>query len=301
MNGGKRAETGRRRLIMTQAMLVLGLSILCTAPILADPSARQTNNCMPKPSACGFPDATNTGVPPGTVLSLHEGDLHITQPGAVVDGLDIVGCVYIEADNVTLKRSRVRGGCPYYAIRTFTASRSVTGVNITDVEIDLRGNLDTKGIAFDGYTATRVHFHNGADCAHFGTNVTIEDSFCDVAPLPDGATVHADGFQSDGGNGITLRHNTIRNPNGQTSAIIMGTNSAPIVNVRIVDNLIAGGGWALYCAAATGTIKDETVSGNRFARTYFPRGGAFGPAAYCERIGAGWAGTNVWDDTGKPF
>jgi hypothetical protein len=37
------------------------------SPVDAGPPASGTS-CAAKPSACGFPDATNTGVPPGTVL-----------------------------------------------------------------------------------------------------------------------------------------------------------------------------------------------------------------------------------------
>ena len=41
---------------------------------------------------------------------------------------------------------------------------------------------EVKGIAFNGYTARKVLFHNGADCAHFGVNVVIENSLCVAGP-----------------------------------------------------------------------------------------------------------------------
>ena len=234
---------------------------------------------------------------------MHEGDLHLTRDGEVIDELDIYGCVYIHAHNVTLKRSRIRGGnCPHYIIRIMP--RAMTGgvTTIEDVEIDFQGKHGTKGIAFDNYVAVRVHFHGGSDCAHVSWNVVIQDSFCDIASLPPTLTDHADGFQTDGADGVVLRHNTIRNPNGQTSAIIIGSNSGPVANVEIVDNLMAGGGYILYCAAATGQVTNISVSKNRFARTYFSNGGFWGPTAYCERIGSGWdQKTNVWDGTGYPL
>ena len=42
----------------------------------------------------------------------------------------------------------------------------MSGLLLDHVEIDLSGNYDIKGIAFDGYTARNVFFHNGSDCAH---------------------------------------------------------------------------------------------------------------------------------------
>ena len=111
----------------------------------------------------------------------------------------------------------------------------------------MSGQDEVKGIAFDGYTATRVWFHNGLDCAHAGRNVIITHSFCDMPKLRPGSDAHADGFQSDGGGNITLRHNTIRNPCSQTAAILMSTNTSPIDNVVIDNNLMSGGGYTVYC------------------------------------------------------
>jgi hypothetical protein len=288
----------------------LTLTAACLLKISATPTADATEvssslvrvevpkNCMASPSKCGFPDASNTGIPPGTNLTPHNGDMHIKQAGAVIDGLDITGCVYIEADNVTLKRSRVRGDCPDYAIRTFTGRGSVVGTGIMDVEIDLSGSMNTKGIAFDNYTADRVHFRNGADCAHFGSNVLIQNSFCELSLLSEDTNFHVDGYQSDGADNIVIRHNTIRNPNNQTSAILLSSNTSPIKNVQIVGNLMAGGGWTLYCAAAKGKVDNVQVSTNRFSRLFYPKGGMWGPAVFCERIGLGWSGDNIWDETG---
>lgn len=266
-------------------------------------AADLTQGCMARPSACAFPDSTNTGVPRGTVLTMHEGDLHLTSDGEVIDALDINGCVYVHAHNVTLKRSRIRGGnCPHYIIRIMPVAMAGAGVTIEDVEIDFQGKHGSKGIAFDNYVAIRVHFHGGSDCAHFSRNVVIQDSFCDVAFLPQDLKDHADGFQTDGADNVVLRHNTIRNANSQTSAIIIGSNSGPVANVEIINNLMAGGGYILYCAAATGQVRNISVSNNLFARTIFQNGGFWGPTAFCERIGSGWdRKTNIWDDTGDPL
>jgi len=250
------------------------------------PSPTQTG-CMPRPSACGWPDATNTGVPAGTALTVHQGDRTVNVAGTVIDGLDIRGCLIINANNVTIRNSRIGAGgdCEHYVVRSFNRS----GVVIEDVEIVLTG-WETKGIAFDGYTARRVWFHGGSDCAHTGTNVVIVDSFCDIPAGGPADGPHFDGFQSDGGRNITLRHNTIRVPYAQTSAILMSTNTSPIRDVSIVDNLMAGGGWTVYCGTSTGgpVLGTLTFSGNVIARTYFPKGGYWGPATECPASGWRW-------------
>ena len=97
-----------------------------------------------------------------------------------------------------------------------------------------------------------------------------------------------------------MDHNTIRNPCSQTSAILESTNSGPISTVTITNNLLAGGGYTLYCAATTSGIGGiEIVIGNRIARTYRPQGGYYGPLAYCNT--AETLSANVWDDTGLPI
>ena len=55
-------------------------------------------------------DATTTGVPVGTALTVHQGDITVTQAGTVIDRLDVHGSIIVKANNVTIKRSFIRGG-----------------------------------------------------------------------------------------------------------------------------------------------------------------------------------------------
>ena len=251
------------------------------------PPSTPAGGCMAKPSACGWPDQTNTGVPAGKTLQVRQGDVTVSTPGTVLDGLDIRGCLIINADNVTVRNSRIGagGGCTWYVVRSFGRSNVV----IEDTEIVLSG-WETKGIAFDGYTARRVWFHGGADCAHMGNNVTIVDSFCDIPAGGPADGPHYDGFQSDGGRNLVMRHNTIRVPYAQTSAILMSTNTSPITDVTIVDNLVAGGGYSIYCGTDTGGAVRGTLtfSGNVVAKTFFSSGGRWGPTTSCPTSGWRW-------------
>ncbi len=66
--------------------------------------------------------------------------------------------------------------------------------------------------------------------------------------------------------------------------------------MTIDRNLLAGGGWTIYCGTANKPVGGTFVfTGNRFSREFFPKGGSYGPAAYCDGLGSG----NVWHDTGQ--
>lgn len=55
------------------------------------------------------PDASNTGVPAGTSLTVYNGDMNITTAGTTVENQDIRGYVNVAAANVTIRNSRIRG------------------------------------------------------------------------------------------------------------------------------------------------------------------------------------------------
>jgi hypothetical protein len=271
--------------------------------------------CMPQPSACGYPDETNTGVPPGTTLTRITGDWHITAPG-VYSGRDVTGCVYVEASGVTIRESRISGNC-WFSVRTTGINGSHPGLVIEDTEIVLASTLEgAYGICCSEYILDRVWIHGspagnaGADCVYFNTNVVVQNSFCEVGVLPclgsaSCTSAHSDGYTSDGGNNVRLTHNTGRNPNRQTSVILISTNSGSITNTIIEDGLYAGGGYTVYCGTDAGGVDPGTVfRRNRIARDfngaaegYWPNGGSFGATTHCAGLGDG----NVWDDTGAPL
>src|SRR5262249_40388696 len=157
---------------------------------------------------------TNTGVPAGTVLT-PSGSIRVEQDGAVVEDLDIDGEVVILADNVTLRRVRIRSG-DYYPIRYFDNDN--VGLVIEDSEIDGTSDDATASISFANYTARRVNIHGAADGLKADSNVLIEDSW--IHDLRNGPDQHNDGVQSTGGAGVTLRNNWISG--GSNAAVQTG-------------------------------------------------------------------------------
>jgi hypothetical protein len=243
-----------------------------------------TGGCMARPSRCGFPDRTNTGVRRGHRLKTIDGGVVLSKPGQVFQDRLVHGGITVTAPDVVIRDVRLVMTDPAYGIRSFGWEHDTRGLRIEHVEIDLNGFDDAAGIAFDNFAARRVWFHGGLDCAHVGRNVKIVDSFCDLPKLARGSSAHADGFQSDGGGDYVFRHNTIRNPNAQTSAILMSTNTGAISDVVIEKNLMSGGGYTVYCGTTDGGVAARlTYAGNVISHEFFPNGGHWGPATECPR------------------
>lgn len=257
-----------------------------TGPPTTTPPAPLTH-CIDLPSACGYPDITNTGVPVGVQLTPH-GDLRITAAG-VYEGLDVTGCVSVEASNVTIRNSRIVGGCdPLIAVRPF--DHEVVGT-VLDHDDIVSTSLGANAIAFRSYTMIGSHIQTHGDCGRVDGNVTIRDTFAEIVRglPPDGS--HYDCWDSEGSNTpVLIDHNTIINPYVQTSAVtLLGSN------FTLTNNLMSGSEqWNLYCGGSTFPHGlPYVVTGNRFTGTTNPNN----VAAFCE--GVTWSG-NVRDDTGAP-
>ena len=250
--------------------------------------AGSRTNCGPHPSACGFPDATNTGVPAGTQLTVVNGDLKVSQAGAVVDGQDITGCVEIAAPRVTIRNSRIRCAS-YYGIASFPQAYSGGGLLIEDTTITC--HQGGTGIASDGFTALRVNISGCENGFAVDNNVTIRDSY--VHDPYSTAENHADGAQMDPGSHIVISHNTIFMP-ASTSAIISAKSGDS--DVLISGNLLSGGAFTLYCPHDSST--DFRVVDNRFSTVAGPKGGAYGPWTDCDKPAQ--VTGNVWDATLEP-
>lgn len=243
----------------------------------------------PPAAAAGFPDATTTGVPPGTVLTPVEGDLTVWEDDpAVIDGQDINGCVAVRRNNVTIKRTRIRCDS-WYPVRLHD---EYTGLLLEDVEIDGMGSEDGTAIAFENYTARRVHVHDVGDGPRVGDNTVIEDSYIHDLVYCDGC--HNDGIQSTGGStGIRIRHNRIENPHEQTSCILLGDEEGPMDDAIIEDNLLNGGNYTIYVGVGTAD-PNVVVRNNRFGRDY-----VYGVLSASPDARVQWT-DNVWHDTGEP-
>ena len=217
--------------------------------------------------------AATTGVPDGVVLTPMTGEIRVRTPGQVVDGIDLTGCLIIEASNVVVRNSRVscRNPTKPSAVHVMPGNWNLL---VEDSEIDGLDGADI-GIGWNNYTLRRVEIRNVADGAKAGSNVTIEDSWIhDIIRKGD---LHPDAIQSTGGRDIVIRRNYLDPvPMGATdvrnSAIQLGSeNGDGLSNVLIENNILIGGNYTVNVRGDT-VVQNVVFRGNVFnaPRRYGP-------------------------------
>jgi hypothetical protein len=191
------------------------------------------------------PGPDNTGVLPGTDL-VRSGDVSVDEDGAVVENMDM-GCLRINANNVTVRNSRIKCGADNGAV---VIKQGTTNAVLEDVEIDGLGRAGN-GIVHNHYTLRRAEIHDASDGARAGTSVTIEHSYIHTLTRMEGS--HNDGVQTIRGKDVVLRHNTIDVVTGDendlmNSAYIISPNKTggPVENVLVEGNYLNGGNYTLY-------------------------------------------------------
>jgi hypothetical protein len=265
------------------------------------------------PAYPAFPDASCTGwqhtgvslkTVPGQVTSgtgwSWEGSplnyVKVTGNNAVLDGLDIAGCVYVDngVTTATIKRSRITGNCDYM-IRYGDANASIN-LQVSDTEI-VGGAVQHKGA---GFSWLRVNAHDfTGKAAMTGSGSSVVDSYIHgiVCNPPD----HQSGMGTNGGTtGVILRHNQVDlQPTECTSGGIANYDDfGAFHDILIENNLINSGGYCIKTGFEDGNAAGNSgmqVLNNVFGRKYFAECGSFGvqsnwmPAV----SGNAWAG-NTW-------
>ena len=216
----------------------------------------------------GAPGPTTTGVPAGTALRVHDGDLTIRTAGTVVDGLDIRGYLRIQAANVTVKNSIVRGRSGLVGSMSLIQSTE-PGVVIQDTEIVASyPSYYVDGFVGRNATFTRVNIHGVVDSIKLtGGNVVIQDSWLHdnlyYASVPSGGDTHNDNIQIQAGDNITVRNNVMT---GTSNAVVMITQDACAVsNVSMTGNRVDGGACSINVAEKSyGPVRGIAITGNTF-------------------------------------
>lgn len=253
-----------------------------------------------KPSA--KPSARTTGVPAGTKLRVHTGNIVVTRAGTRLDRLDIRGFVLVKAPNVTISRSIVRGGAaPKTAVGLITNYGSK---NLVITDTDLRAShpsVYVDGIKGWNFTARRVHVVGNVDSVKIhGDNVTIADSALENTrwyahdPYQGGGATHNDNIQILKGRNLRITGNTIRG--AQNFAVLGAANSGNVAGLVVRGNWLDGGHCTLKLQEMRGHSLTATVTDNRF--------GPHREVAYCPIQAVPGvkltARNNVSEQTGKP-
>ena len=239
--------------------------------------------------AASFPGASDTGVPDGTVLTPLTGFV-VTEAGTVIDGRDVDGEITVAAPGVVIRNSRIEGMGDGLGV-------NVRSGDVTILDSEIVG-FDT-GITGDRWTALRVDIHGmTGDGVKFGDDVTLQDSW--VHDLTPGPGAHLDGGQLQGGvTDLVVRHNTIEVGRQANAALFLAPDLGPSTEgpVLIQGNLLAGGGYTLFCVdgdRGTYTIDNITIRGNYFADDH-----DFGPARV--NVPVTWAGNVMTDGMTVPL
>jgi len=278
-----------------------------------------SNGCAAAPHSCGFPDASNTGVPAGTTLLSVPGQVssgpgwyfdsrgwvEVDGNGAVLQGLSIPYNVDVSASNVTIKDVAITVNGNAFGV----SLRHTSNVTVENSDIsggDSGSNRLMVGVKdiYGDSTGTQVLNNN---IWYTSTGVQVYEG------LIEGNYIHDMGFISgDHINGITvngdttpltIEHNTVLVDRSQTDAIGLFEDFGVVANVTIEGNLLAGGGYTIYGGQNPGgpAAYNVHITGNRISTMYYANGGYYGYATAFDPSGSGnvWSG-NVWDNNGRP-
>jgi hypothetical protein len=289
------------------------------------PPPRSRRDCFQRPSVCGYPDPSNTGVPPGTPLNSYEGDLRVTTPGTVISDVSVQGTVEILASDVTIRDSEVTTtdgslghniwispGAGNVVIENTTLRGADSHSNAVQYSVQNSGETTNKGINLQMYNCTECWAGPG----------TLQDSYAIADGVVPGAHYEAI-YYGGGGGSLIANHNTLLNPHDQTADVFTKTDFGNLGTVTVTNNLLGGGGFMVYGGegGAGAVVGPVTVTGNRLARCqsaavadrggghycsggadvhgYWPEGGHYGVAGDFNAAATTWK-DNYWDDTGEP-
>lgn len=240
------------------------------------------------------PDASNTGVIPGSTLTVHRGDIVVTKAGTVIENMDVYGFVTVKAADVTIRNSRIRGSGPgSFNTGLINANdKNVKNLVIEDVTlVPDHPSYWINGVLGHDYTARRVNTWNVVD--GFGVynihgtaaNVRIESSYVHdlsyFSPDPNHSDnqTHNDGIQIQGGSNVQIVGNTLSAWLSKTAGtqtykypqagfgIILTPNVNPVTSSVIEKNWIDGSYIPIKLVTNKfGPMNFGRVDHNRFAR-----------------------------------
>lgn len=135
------------------------------------------------PSSAGAAVDTAAGLPEGTELR-PTGKLVVTEDGAVVDGMDVRGAIWVQADGVRITNSRVVSGS-YHTVRIFDGA---DGTVIEDSDVGCTDDAlnGGKGVVFGNYTARRIEIVGcGTPFVTASGDVRVSDAVWNGRPVDD--------------------------------------------------------------------------------------------------------------------
>lgn len=245
---------------------------------------------LPSPTSTVWPGPGNTGVPAGVKLTpVH--DMVVTVAGTVLDGLDISGTLTINADDVTVRRCRVRGSA-YAIIRVADTARRVV---IEDVTVDGMGaaaGTPNSGGIIGPATVTRCDISGVENGVVPGSGSRITATWIHDLGAP--GSPHIDGIQIDGDRADIIVADCFVDMSewDQTATVMVDNYAGGVDKVTVRGCRLLGGGYTVY---SDGKFGGGPMTNIAFKQNRLGKGG-WGYALVRDSAPV-WAG-NVDDATG---
>lgn len=266
------------RVVLSGEGASVRVSLVVRGAFVPVTSSSTTSTPASNPPAASVPEtpsltgSTSVGVPAGVTLKKVSGNMFITKAGTVVDGIDLNGRIAVQAPNVVIKNSIIRGDGTQL-MNPVIMSLS-TNLLIQDSEIAAKTpSPNVLGVIGSNFTLVRVNIHDVIDAVHiYGAgSVTVKDSWLhdnlhyESLPELNGGPSHDDSIQIISGSNIVITGNTMEDAYG--AAIQFTQDKGSVSNVRVENNTIGGGGCSLnFAEKGRGPFKSIAVKNNVFKR-----------------------------------
>jgi hypothetical protein len=254
--------------------------------------------------AGGKPGATNTGVPAGTKLTVHSGDLTVTTAGQVIDSLDIKGVLTIRASNVVVRRSLIEGrnGSDSVIIK------SGSGILLEDDEVTVVSpSPASDDMSVQGATLDRLNIHGGVDGMKLGANSTVEASWIhglssfNSDPAQGGGPTHNDTIQIMSGTNIHVTGNNLQATEDDNSAIQVTQDTGTVSALTISHNWADGGACTFNFSGHGPDGQLFKMSGISVIDNRFGRDSQYGCPMLVDLQTTITQSGNVYDNNGEPI
>ncbi len=192
----------------------------------------------------------------------------------MINALDVKGTIWVMAPNVTIQNSRITST----DWTSIWIKPGITGTIVKDSEIS---NVGSSPDGANGIVGAGTFLRNDIHHVENGFNIsgpsTIQDNYVHDMEAPNVRAgtqwggPHYDGIEINGGvSNVTIKHNTIINENGQTSAVMINNDFGPVSNITVDGNYLAGGGYTLYSDGSFSST--DTISGVQFTNNVLGEG-----------------------------